>query len=393
MGVEKDSSVSAIVSSLVAAFARGCDVLRRGKGRKEGAGELGRALKRGRREVRGEYEAGVRGVGREFGGVDARASLGLAHTLLKLNAGLVDIVAGLLDGKKKKEVDWMSLTSLSETCSREAVGTLSDLRRRLSKADLIRAKEQEQQLVKYQEPKKKHVTKPEKRAASSDAGKPYWELQLVHKKPKSSRRSSSSRSSKGSRCECCSRRSHDASTSTSTLVRTSSDIHASRHHSRSSSVKTSASSTSLPDPLSGRKRHAQRYGMPSIEETQASGQARHRKLQEVERHNDYLPAVLGRRNRDDPVSQEWEKSSRRLTRPSPPDRPFNRAATARYSMASTKIGEIPADEWEAVPFPNDDMVDPLPWGWGGPVSSVVGGKASKFGFLDMFKERVPQRVI
>ncbi|KAG8625173.1 hypothetical protein KVT40_006924 [Elsinoe batatas] len=376
MALEKGSSVSSIVSSLIAAFGRGCDVLRRGKGRKEGVGELGRALKRGRKEVRAEYEAGERGVGREFGGVDARASLGLAHTLLKLNAGLVDIVAGLLDGKRKKEVDWRSLTSLSEVCSQEAVGILSDLRRRLSKPDLTKAKEQEQQLVRYQKPKKKQATKPEKRAASSDVSKPYWELQLVHKKPKSSRRSSSSRSSKGSRCECCSQRSHVASTSTSTLGRSSSDIHASRHQSRSSSVKTSASSTSLPDPLSGRKRHGQRYGMPSIEETQASGQPQHRKLQEIIRHNDYLPAVLGRRNRDYPVSQEWEKSSIRLTRPSPPDRPFNRAATARYSMASTKIGEIPAEEWEAAPFPNNDIVDPLPWGWGGPVSSVAGGKAS-----------------
>ncbi|KAF4549717.1 Hypothetical protein D9617_20g027730 [Elsinoe fawcettii] len=389
------SSVGSIVSSLLSAFGRGYDALRKRGRKKEGTGELSRVLKKGRKDVRTEYRHGMDRIGEGFGGVDGRASLNLAQTLLKLNAGLVDIVAGLLETKRKKNVDWGSLTALSELCSREAVGTLSDLRRRLSRPDVRKNEEKSQQLVKYQNPKKRHATRSEKKS-SSDAGKPYWELQLVRHKPKSLRKSSSSRSSRQGQCECCSKRGHAASRSTPTLPRTGSEVSSSRRHTRSSSVKTAASSTSLSSQRLPRYEAAQKYGMSSIPELEHPPPKRHERQGKEQNQPDctYLPTH--RLTADDHAGQDPRRTSPRITRPTAPDRPFGRAATARYSMASTKIGEIPLEEWCLPPTLEQDSshLDPQPWGWGGPVSSVVnGGKATKFGLFNIFKKRLPQRVI
>lgn len=106
--------------------------------------------------------------------------------------------------------------------------------------------------------------------------------------------------------------------------------------------------------------------------------------------NEYSPVGLG--------AIAKENRPRPRVNPSlPPCRLVPRANTARYSLASTKIGEIPMHEWNdsvaISPSPIIDTLDPEPWGWGGPVSSIAGGKASKFGFLNVFKKRVPQRMV
>ncbi|PSK50360.1 hypothetical protein B9Z65_304 [Elsinoe australis] len=348
----EDSRVSSIVHGLVSAFGRGYNVLRKkgGSARREGkrvdkrssVDGLTASLRYGSRAVGKEYEKGVDRVGQRFGQVDAAASLTLMQTLLKLNAGLVNIVAGLLDRKlrKRADVDLRSLTSLSEACTREAVNTLQDLRYRLttrpaSKSHRAQAPdEHSQQMAKYtHSSKKRHEDKREKRSASTTT-KPYWEFQLVHHKPRSGKRR---KSTARNRCDRGDSKGDD-------MV----EMPAQRHDSRRKvSVKHASS-------------------------------------------NEYSPVGLG--------AIAKENRPRPRVNPSlPPRRLVPRANTARYSLASTKIGEIPMHEWNdsgaISPSPIIDTLDPEPWGWGGPVSSIAGGKASKFGFLNVFKKRVPQRMV
>ncbi|PNS21926.1 hypothetical protein CAC42_524 [Sphaceloma murrayae] len=396
----QDSRVSSMVHSLVSAFERGGNVLRKQKRACQDHGAdrqgpiklLSRSLRHGRKAVRREYDEGAERVGERFGQVDATASLGLAHTLLKLNAGLMSVVAGLLDrkGKGKGGVNYQSLTLLSEACTEEAVCTLRDLRYRLESRDRPclrygdgRHCNAQQQLIECgaASPKRQKTNK-----ASSTNPKPYWELQLVHHKPRKGKRHGGKSSSRASA-------SHKPSLSTG---RSDDAAAALRRHKHKTSVRSSASSVTL---VSGHRDrapcacsirlHDRTSTQSRLRSTDGEGLVKEESRDPCSDANDGSDAM-----RDTAV---YTGEPSRVCPPTAPRRLVPRAKTARYSMASTKIGEIPSDEWDRTGVvPALGPVSPIeesPWGWGGPISSLAEGKGARFGFLGLFKKRMPQRVV
>ncbi|KAF2501398.1 hypothetical protein BU16DRAFT_197728 [Lophium mytilinum] len=153
------SDVSNCVDSIVHAFTDGFAVFRRlrekrrrKKSRKAGAGAAGvqldardgaelrlsNSLRRGPADIQTQYERSYGVVGERFAKGDAIAHASLAETLLKLNTGLVGIIASFLnhDRKDNLNLDYKSLTNLSDASRAEAIDTLNLLYQRLSQSNI-----------------------------------------------------------------------------------------------------------------------------------------------------------------------------------------------------------------------------------------------------------------
>ncbi|KAF2814817.1 uncharacterized protein BDZ99DRAFT_494712 [Mytilinidion resinicola] len=151
--------VSNCVNSIVHAFTDGFAVFRRlrekrrrKKSRKAGAGaggvrpdaragaelRLSNSLRKGPADIQTQYERNYGVVGERFAKGDAIAHASLAETLLKLNTGLVGIIASFLnhDRKETLDLDYKSLTNLSDASRAEAIDTLNLLYQRLSQSNV-----------------------------------------------------------------------------------------------------------------------------------------------------------------------------------------------------------------------------------------------------------------
>ncbi|KAF2100164.1 hypothetical protein NA57DRAFT_75665 [Rhizodiscina lignyota] len=108
------------------------------KGEKSGDElQLSKSLRRGSTDVQKVYEEHARKGGQRYIAGDSTAQASLAHTLLKLNAGLVNIITSFLScGKTDVPVDYRSLTSLSDASRAEAIEALGQLYTRLSRSEL-----------------------------------------------------------------------------------------------------------------------------------------------------------------------------------------------------------------------------------------------------------------
>lgn len=167
----EDASVSNCVLSIIASFTSGLDVfsklrLRRKKKRNARAAngdgvqelQLSKSLRRGATDIHSEYERDLTVVGHGFATGDGSlryssmaystisdtttgvAQASLAETLIRLNSGLVGIIASFLtrdrNDKNELRLDYRSLIDLSEQSRKEAVGTLQQLFQRMSQTNL-----------------------------------------------------------------------------------------------------------------------------------------------------------------------------------------------------------------------------------------------------------------
>ncbi|KAL6250672.1 hypothetical protein RBB50_002975 [Rhinocladiella similis] len=138
--------VSSIVSSIITALGSGLDVFHRLSGKKrksharlprpsEEEEWLRQSLETGPVQIRNEYDQSVAKHGNRFEVGDEIAHSSLAHTLLVLNTGLVNLINHTLSGgSRQKGVSRKTLYVLSETAALDTMTALGQLSSRLSVA-------------------------------------------------------------------------------------------------------------------------------------------------------------------------------------------------------------------------------------------------------------------
>ncbi|KAF2466802.1 uncharacterized protein BDR25DRAFT_268291 [Lindgomyces ingoldianus] len=150
-----EAEVSNCVTNLIHAFTNGLDIFkrlrerrRRRKERKKEAHfdsassaelQLSNSLRRGPADIESSYKNHYSKAGDQFAKGDAIAHASLAETLIKLNTGLVGIIAAFLNHDSKSShlnLDYKSLTNLSDASRAEAVESLNQLYQRLSHSQL-----------------------------------------------------------------------------------------------------------------------------------------------------------------------------------------------------------------------------------------------------------------
>ncbi|EXJ78037.1 hypothetical protein A1O3_09197 [Capronia epimyces CBS 606.96] len=138
--------VASVVVSIISAFGSGMEVFYRlgGKKRKSSA-RLPRpweeqewvkeSLKTRPLQIKHEYEQSVVKFGRRFEVGDSAAHSSLAHTLLALNTGLINLINYALSADPKSQVmSQKALFNLSETAALDTMTALGQLKTRLSLA-------------------------------------------------------------------------------------------------------------------------------------------------------------------------------------------------------------------------------------------------------------------
>lgn len=142
--------VASVVASILAAFGSGMDVFCRlgGKKRKSRARLarpseeeewLRQSLEHRPLEIRKEYDQNRARFGRQFEVGDSAAHSSLAHTLLVLNTGLINLINHALSGDSKtKSMSRKALFTLSETAAMDTMTALGQLSSRLSLASQSR---------------------------------------------------------------------------------------------------------------------------------------------------------------------------------------------------------------------------------------------------------------
>lgn len=135
--------VAHVVSSIISAFGNGMDLFRRltGKKSKRRGREptyseeelwLRDSLDRRPREIRDSYDRSVARLGHRFEIGDTIAHTSLAHTLLVLNSGLINLINQALSADSKRNLSRRSLLNLSEVAAADTLNALSQLSLRLS---------------------------------------------------------------------------------------------------------------------------------------------------------------------------------------------------------------------------------------------------------------------
>ena len=136
--------VANVVASIISAFGNGMDLFRRMAGKKskrkgreptysEEEAWLRDSLDRRPREIRDSYTKSVTRLGHRFEIGDTLAHTSLAHTLLVLNSGLINLInQALSTDSKKKDISRRSLLHLSELAAADTLNALSQLSLRLS---------------------------------------------------------------------------------------------------------------------------------------------------------------------------------------------------------------------------------------------------------------------
>ncbi|KAF2026815.1 hypothetical protein EK21DRAFT_73286 [Setomelanomma holmii] len=185
----EEAEVSNCVFNLIQAFSNGLNIFKRlrerrrkKKARKENQEveavssdelQLSKSLRKGPQELAETYDACYSQTGQGFAKGDAIAHASLAETLIKLNTGLVAIIASFLNhdqkgGKSPLKIDYKSLTNLSDASRKEALKSMTQLYQRLSESQL--------QLHQMGSPctkcgSKKHVDCSQRSSASSSSSK------------------------------------------------------------------------------------------------------------------------------------------------------------------------------------------------------------------------------
>ncbi|KAF2707394.1 hypothetical protein K504DRAFT_384104 [Pleomassaria siparia CBS 279.74] len=147
------AQTASCVSNLIQSFTNGLDIFKRLRERRRrrkhskskdqidptvssAERQLSQSLKRGTTDIQTQYNRNYFKAGDRFAKGDAIAHASLAETLIKLNTGLVSIIATFLnhDTKQHLKLDYKSLTDLSDASRFEAIGSLNQLFQRLSQS-------------------------------------------------------------------------------------------------------------------------------------------------------------------------------------------------------------------------------------------------------------------
>ncbi|KAK5129764.1 hypothetical protein LTR08_002830 [Meristemomyces frigidus] len=146
------TNVSGCVLSIVTSFSSGLDVfkqLREKRTRRKHSRmtqqqpddeelHLTKSLRQGPEDIGREYQRSIHAAGDYFAVGDATAQTSLAEVLLKLNTGLVTIITSFLKrDKKDMQLDYQSLTTLSEQSRIDTCRTLRQLSRRMHRQQQI----------------------------------------------------------------------------------------------------------------------------------------------------------------------------------------------------------------------------------------------------------------
>jgi hypothetical protein len=142
--------VSQIVASIVSAYNSGLDVFKRMKRRKKSNNKdtkpaqedaiLQASLEHRPKDIRTEYEKSVAKLGHRFEIGDTIAHSSLAHTLLVLNSGLINVLNNWLsDDSVKRRQSQRSLLSISEVAAADALFALGQLNHRLTAQPRLQA--------------------------------------------------------------------------------------------------------------------------------------------------------------------------------------------------------------------------------------------------------------
>ena len=142
--------VTHVVASIISAFGNGMDLFRRMAGKKpkrrgreptysEEELWLRDSLHRRPREIQDSYQKSVTRHGHRFEIGDSMAHTSLAHTLLVLNSGLINLInQALSTDKKKNDLSRRSLLNLSELAAADTLNALSQLSLRLNSQSQLR---------------------------------------------------------------------------------------------------------------------------------------------------------------------------------------------------------------------------------------------------------------
>lgn len=136
--------VANVVTSIISAYSNGRDLFRRMIGKKakkrgreptlsEREAWLRESLDRRPQQIRDSYNRSVARFGQRFEEGDAIAHSSLAHTLLVLNSGLINLINHDLHRDSKYDpASSQALLDLSEAAATSTIGTLSQLNARLA---------------------------------------------------------------------------------------------------------------------------------------------------------------------------------------------------------------------------------------------------------------------
>ncbi|KAF2717259.1 hypothetical protein K431DRAFT_288708 [Polychaeton citri CBS 116435] len=169
------ANVSSSVLSIVASFTSGLDIFKRLRERRrrrkrtkasdkidEDELRLSKSLRQGPEDIGREYQRSTYRVGEQFGIGDSIAQTLLAEILLKLNTGLLTIIASFLDrGKSSIQLDYRALTGLSERSRDDTISVLQQLYQRMKQARTLadvpetHSKVKAQKSAKHDEAKKR----------------------------------------------------------------------------------------------------------------------------------------------------------------------------------------------------------------------------------------------
>ncbi|KAK5126258.1 hypothetical protein LTR85_010493 [Meristemomyces frigidus] len=396
------TNVSSCVLSIVASFSSGLDVFkklreRRRRKRRSKSGEKGdedelcltKSLRQGPEDIGREYQRSVQAAGDYFAVGDAIAQTSLAEILLKLNTGLVSIISSFLSRDKKDvQLDYQSLTTLSEQSRIDTCRTLRQLFRRMDqlyrapaprvRAALPSSEEATADAVYTGEKKRrrKPVVKQHTkirgptlaRVVIQDSSKPST---IAMVKP-GERRKKSSSSNASSRADPAVHLPVSAPASSPPPYEV---IEKPEKPARPVAPRSST----MPETSRPRRKHsAANFKPPSVPvkpEALRATQSTPRLRITKDQHQDYLPVPS--------------------TTPLPAVEPRRRKQPAEtyYSIASasTKLGEIPLHKW-AQPFDFDAMSlmnkEAEKDGW--PVNELPGGgegKKKRFGIFRLFRKK------
>ncbi|OQO01685.1 hypothetical protein B0A48_12722 [Cryoendolithus antarcticus] len=396
-----DTTVSSSILAIIGSFASGLDVFkklrekRRHRRRRVKPDQqadsselrLSRSLRQGPEDIGREYQSYAQSlVGERVAAGDAIAQNLLAEILLRLNGGLVGIITSFLGRKDhdRLDLDYRSLTDLSEQSRHQTVGVLRGLYQRMLSRRSPRLTLTDGTRLANDRPKKDDVDARKHakirgptlaRVVVQDSKRP---AQLAIVRPTEGRRKSDSRQ-------------HSKSRSTSDLGSALS---------RATTAVATDSQLSLLPP------------MPSPAALDHGQKPRHRRAATTP--TPIKPSQYRGHPPDLPLHQPTDalrpsKSTSRLpraplsppalpeVRPRPshtqahPDPYRRRKETPTFyssNSGSTKLGEIPMHKWP-VPYDWDAMSlmnkEAMASGW--PQVDDGGGRKKKGGFLGMFRRR------
>ncbi|KIY03623.1 uncharacterized protein Z520_00314 [Fonsecaea multimorphosa CBS 102226] len=353
--------VSSVVSSIISAFGNGMDIFHRlgGKRRKTNARLprpseeeqwLRHSLRNRPVEIKQEYDQQVARFGRQFEVGDAVAQSSLAHTLLVLNTGLINLINHALAGDPKTiSLSQRTLFSLSETAAVDTMTAIGQLGSRLSLVSASRLALESKESRRSDEKSSHKERKSSSTASAKKTKRPPPAPLLVRGGWVRSRSGSSvvsgasAKKARGEQTHKHQRSKSDSMVPKSSAAR-SSDSRVKREESLSevsgSTSKTTPGQVEEPKPSSRRK---------SSEQPRPHSQ----------RSMLIVPADFfenAHNNHEQAVFQQPPPRPPKIplhSRPNPAQSRVRPTSTMTFMTASTKIGEIPESRWPDKVLPEE----------------------------------------